>query len=124
MKRLPLAAPLLAALAALPAPTPAVGPPPPAVTRLTRDGGFKQHLQWSPDGQRLLMTRIHKGVMGLWTMKADGTDLRPLLVPEPKEVHFDGHFSHDGKKVAFVRDVHRGTDGKLQIDTCDADGKN
>jgi hypothetical protein len=36
MNRLPLlVAPLLAALAAVPAPAPAVGPPPPKVTRLT-----------------------------------------------------------------------------------------
>src|SRR5262245_26852926 len=110
------------ALVALP--SPAVGPPAAKVTRLTRDGGFKQHLQWSPDGARLLMTRIHKGVMGLWTMKADGSDLKPLVVPGPKEVNFDGHYSRDGKKVVFVLDVHHGTDGKLQINTCDADGKN
>jgi len=33
----------------------------PNLARLTRDGSFKQHLQWSPDGKRLLMTRIHHG---------------------------------------------------------------
>ena len=52
------------------------------VQRLTRDGGFKQHLQWSPDGKRFLLTRIHQGKMGLWTMTADGADLKPLLSPE------------------------------------------
>ena len=51
----------------------------PAVVRLTKDGDFKQHLQWSPDGKRFLLTRIHAGKMGLWVMNADGSDLKPLL---------------------------------------------
>src|SRR5690349_20966475 len=110
---------LLAALAAcLPAaPPPSAAEPeaPPAATRLTRDGGFKQHLQWSPDGQRLLMTRIHEGKMGLWVMNADGSDLKPLLAPQPNTPHFDGHWSPDGKRIAYVWDTLQGTDGKLQI---------
>src|SRR3954466_6833083 len=92
--------------------------------RLPHHGSFKQHLHFSPDGKRLLFTRIHKGKMGLWTVNADGGDLRPLLVPDPNTPHFDGHFSPDGKRVVFVLDILQGTDGKLQINTCDADGKN
>ena len=46
-------------------------------TRLTSDGDFKQHLQWSPDGKKFLFTRIHQRKMGLWTMNADGTDVSP-----------------------------------------------
>jgi TolB protein len=65
---------------------------PPPATRLTSDGGFKQNLQWSPDGKRLLLTRIHKGKMALWTMSADGGALTPLLVPDPDTPHFDGHW--------------------------------
>ena len=34
-----------------------------------------------------------------------GGDLKPLLDPVPRTPHFDGHFSPDGKKVAFVLDV-------------------
>ena len=97
-------------------------PPPAQVVRLTRDGGFKQHLQWSPDGKRFLFTRIHKGKMGLWTMNADGGGLHPLLNPDPNTPHFDGCWSPDCKKIAFVLDVLQGTDGKLQINTCSADG--
>jgi TolB protein len=92
------------------------------VTRLTRDGSFKQHLQWSPDSKRLLMTRIHRGKMGLWVVNADGSGLRPFLSPVPDTPHFDGHWSADGKRVVFVFDVLQGTDGKLQINTADADG--
>ena len=47
--------------------------------RLTHDADFKQHLQWSPDGQKFLFTRIHEGKMGLWTMNADGSDIKRLL---------------------------------------------
>ena len=120
--------PALGLLAALPLLAPArpgpVPPPPPKVTRLTRDGAFKQHLQWSPDGKRFLMTRLHKGKMALWVMNADGTNLQPLLSPDPGTPHFDGHFSPDGKHVVFVLDILHGTDGKLQINTADADGRN
>jgi TolB protein len=94
----------------------------PTIVRLTHDGSFKQHLHYSPDGERLLFTRIWKGKMALWTMKADGSYLRPLLDPDPKTPHFDGHFSADGKRVAYVHDILQGTDGKLQINTCAADG--
>src|SRR5262249_20363809 len=89
--------------------------------RLTRDGDFKQHLAWSPDGSKLLFTRIHQGKMGLWTMNADGGDLKPLL-PGQDAPHFDGHWSPDSKKIVFVFDVLQGTDGKLQINTVLADG--
>src|ERR1700745_638464 len=78
---------------------------PAAVVRLTRDGTFKQHLQWSPDGKRLLLTRIHQGKMGLWTMAADGADLRLLVTPEPNTVQFDGCWSPDSKRIAYVHDV-------------------
>ncbi|MBY0228388.1 MAG: hypothetical protein K2W96_03815, partial [Gemmataceae bacterium] len=91
--------------------------------RLTRDGSFKQHLHWSPDGSRLLFTRIAKGKMGLWTVGSDGKGLKPLLDPDPKTPHFDGHWSPDGKRVAFVLDILHGTDGKLQVNVCGADGK-
>jgi TolB protein len=89
--------------------------------RLTTDGSFKQHLQWSPDGKTLLFTRIHEGKMALWTMPADGGEMKRLL-PEHKEPHFDGHFSSDGKRIVYVYDNLQGTDGHLRINTCAADG--
>jgi TolB protein len=89
--------------------------------RVTTDGSFKQHLQWSPDGKRFLFTRIHQGKMSLWVMNLDGTDLKRLL-PNHDQPHFDGHWSADGKRIAYVFDRLEGTDGKLQINTCAADG--
>src|SRR5438093_6196360 len=88
---------------------------PTKLVRLTKDGGFKQHLQWSPDGKRFLMTRIHEGKMALWTMNADGSDLKKFLNPEANTVHFDGHWSSDNKQIVFVLDALKGTDGNLQI---------
>ncbi len=90
-------------------------------TRLTTEGSFKQHLQWSPDGKTLLFTRIHLGKMALWTMPAEGGEMKRLL-PEHKEPHFDGHFSPDGKRIVYVYDKLEGTDGKLRINMCLADG--
>lgn len=89
--------------------------------RLTTDGSFKQHLQWSPDGKTLLFTRIYQGKMALWTMPAAGGEMKRLL-PEHKEPHFDGHFSPDGKRIVYVYDKLEGTDGKLRINVCAADG--
>src|SRR3712207_6114943 len=70
--------------------------------RLTRDGSFKQHLCWSPDGKRFLLTRLHRGKMGLWAMNADGSGLKPFLAPAPDTPHFDGHWSPDGRRVVYV----------------------
>lgn len=89
--------------------------------RLTTDGSFKQNLQFSPDGQTLLFTRIHQGKMSLWTMPAKGGDMTRLL-PNHAEPHFDGHFSPDGKRIVYVYDQLQGTDGKLRINVCNADG--
>jgi TolB protein len=89
--------------------------------QLTKDGSFKQNLQWSPDGKTLLFTRIHQGKMSLWTMPAAGGEMKRLL-PDHAEPHFDGHFSKDGKRIVYVYDQLQGTDGKLRINTCAADG--
>ena len=92
------------------------------VTRLTKDGSFKQHLKWSPDGKQFLFTRIHEGKMAIWLMKADGTEMKRLVSKDTP--HFDGDWSADSKRVVFVLDILQGTDGKLQIDMIHADGTN
>src|SRR5262249_11883669 len=94
---------------------------PTTAVRVTTDGDFKQHLQWSPDGERFLFTRIHAGKMGLWIMNADGSDLHRLFKHD-EAPDFDGHWSPDGKKIIFVFDILEGTDGKLHIHTINADG--
>lgn len=90
-------------------------------TKISNLRDFIQHLSWSPDGKQFLLTRIHKGKMGLWTMNADGGRPQPLF---PKEVNptFDAAWSPDGSRIIFVYDRLQGTDGKLQIDTANRDG--
>src|SRR5262245_48038542 len=75
----------------------------PAVVRLTRDGGVKQNLSWSPDGKKLLFTRIHQQKMGLWLMEASGGEMKPLMPWTTP--HFDGHWSPDSKKIVYVWDT-------------------
>src|SRR6266508_1337570 len=77
----------------------------PTVQRLPTDGSFKQHRQWSPDGSKFLFTRIHEGKMALWTMNADGSDLKRLIAKDTPSPHFDGGWSKDGKKIVFVLDI-------------------
>lgn len=89
--------------------------------KLTNNRDFLQHLSWSPDGKHFLVTRIHKGKMGLWTVTADGKEWKQVF-PSNKEPHFDGHWFPDSKSIVFVFDKLQGTDGKLQIDTIQPDG--
>src|SRR5258708_36852716 len=93
----------------------------PIVERISKDGSFKQHLQWSPDGAKFLFTRIHQGKMALWTVNADGSDLKRLL-PNLDTPHSDGHWAPDGKSLLYVPDVFQATDGKLHIHRVSADG--
>src|SRR5439155_21264753 len=46
----------------------------PAAKQLTDNKDYLQHLSWSPDGKYFLVTRYHKGKVGLWTVTADGKD--------------------------------------------------
>lgn len=90
---------------------------------MTNDGSFKSHLVWSPDGKKLLFTRIHQGKMELCNVKAEkSTEVVALVVPSPNTPHFDGHWSSDGKSIVYVHDILQGTDGKLQINEVLADG--
>jgi len=84
--------------------------------------GWKGHLRWSPDGKQFLFTRIHQGRMELAVQPAEGGDAVALVKPAPGLPHFDGHYAPDGQKIAYVHDILQGTDGKLQINACKADG--
>ena len=94
-----------------------------SLLKVTNDGSFKSHLVWSPDGKKLLFTRIHQGKMELCTVKAEkSAEVVALVVPSPNTPHFDGHWSSDGKSIVYVHDILQGTDGKLQINEVLTDG--
>lgn len=84
--------------------------------------GWKGHLRWSPDGNQFLFTRIHQGRMELAVQPAAGGDAVALVKPAPGLPHFDGAYSPDGRSMVYVHDILQGTDGKLQINGCKADG--
>ena len=81
------------------------------LVRLTKDRDFKQHLQWSPDGKRFLFTRLHFGKMGLWTMNADGSNVKPLLGKEAMP-HFDGSWQ-DLRLARAAREEERDSEAEL-----------
>lgn len=89
---------------------------------LTADGSWKGHLQWWPDGSRLMFTRIRQGRMEVATVPARGGDAVALLKPAPNTPHFDAHAAPDCSRIAYVHDILQGTDGKLHIYGCKGDG--
>ena len=89
---------------------------------LTADGSWKGHLQWWPDGSGLMFTRIRRGKMEVAVVPAGGGEVVALVKPAPNTPHFDAHPAPDGSRVAYVHDILQGTDGKLHIYACKADG--
>lgn len=57
---------------------------------LTRIGGIDANPAWSPDGSRLVFRSDRTGWTHIWTMAADGTDLRQLTT-----VNFSGGVDPD-----------------------------
>jgi TolB protein len=89
---------------------------------LTNDGAWKGHLQWWPDGSQLLYSRIKTGKLEVAVISSKGGQSRPLIKPHPGTPHFDAHPAPNGSRIAYVHDILQGTDGKLNIYACKADG--
>jgi TolB protein len=94
-----------------------------AIRRLTTDGDYKAHLSWSPDGSRIVFTRIHQGKMGLWSLRLADMALTKLSRREDGP-DFDASWFPDVKRLVYVHDQLQGTDGKLNIYTINPDGSN
>ena len=71
---------------------------------------------WSPDGTRIAFESHGDGASNIYTMRADGTDVRQLTANGADDV--DPVRSPDGTRIAF--DSNRG--GRRGIYTIRADG--
>jgi Tol biopolymer transport system component len=56
--------------------------------------------RWSPDGHRLVFFSPVEGMTQLFSVKADGTDLRAITSGPPGD--YDPDWSPDGKKIVFA----------------------
>lgn len=88
--------------------------------RITDDGLFKQRPVWSPDGKWLCFARHRGSTIFLFLKSADGKTEKRLTKGAGPE--FDGSFSPDGKKLAFVFDKISPGQGDLEVYTIGLDG--
>jgi Tol biopolymer transport system component len=71
------------------------------VTQVTKLPGLGLRVSWSVDGKKLLFTKEDAGIGNLFTIAPDGTGLTQITRCT-KVYCNDGHFSPDGKQIAFV----------------------
>lgn len=94
---------------------------PPTVTRLTRDGRFKQRPVWSPDGKSLLFSQ-HTGdkiLLLQWT--GENAPVQRLM-PKITLPQYDAVWSADGKRLSWTKVEKTPGQGNLDLWTSLADG--
>lgn len=69
---------------------------------LTNDKFFDRYPRWSPDGKKIAFTSDRTGRYEIWTMNADGTDLRQFSFNSPGDTSFP-LWSPDGARILFNR---------------------
>jgi Tol biopolymer transport system component len=94
------------------------------VQRLTHnDTSFVQPTDssptWSPDGSRIAFSSFRNGSFDIYTMRADGSDLRKVTGEGPD--HYPS-WSPDGTKIAFAN--QRAEYGGYEISVVNSDGSN
>ncbi len=67
--------------------------------RLTRTDGYDAEATLSPDGKKIVFTSVRDGDLELYSMNADGTDVRRLT----NQAGYDGgaFFSPDSKRIVY-----------------------
>jgi Tol biopolymer transport system component len=70
------------------------------LVRLTHDEAKDRFPTWSPDGSEILFYSNRKGPFEAWTIRPDGSSLRPMSPPLPEAV-FNPLWSPDGRWIAL-----------------------
>jgi len=88
------------------------------VRQLTDDDRYESDPAWSPDARRIAFTRPSDESIPrneIWTIAADGTDVRRVTVPSPGTEDRDPTWSPDGRQLAFARS-HAPEGGSNNVD--------
>ena len=72
------------------------------VRDLTNDRYFDRYPRWSPDGKRIAFTSDRTGQYEIWTIDANGTNLRQVSFDSPGNTSFP-LWSSDGQRILFRR---------------------
>lgn len=73
-------------------------------TVLNRGSAWSLVPSWSPDGSRIAFTSDADGNYEIYTMKADGSDVRQLTFTRPPTQHVGPKYSPDGTQLLFASD--------------------
>ena len=79
------------------------------------ESGINRMSDWSPDGSRIAFSGTRGHPESIYSMAADGSDLRRLTTPLSGAEDFSPAWSPDGQRIAFVR-VGPGAHGLYLID--------
>ena len=67
-----------------------------------KDGTWMRIVDWSPDSKKLVLMLFRNYQQNLYTVNADGTDLKPIMMDEWEEQ--DPHWSAVDGKIYFSAD--------------------
>jgi Tol biopolymer transport system component len=98
--------------------------------QLTNDAAKDRLPQWLPDGSRILFYSNRAGNYQLWTIRADGSELQPLL-PGNRDALYNPLPSPDGRRIVATVNLHSTAlidlaptgAGKVQVLPTTADGQ-
>lgn len=90
-------------------------------------GGWAHWVSWSPDGTRLVLAAEVGGLPGIWTIGADGSDLRLVTVLHWSSMAYDAQWSPaptaDGhEKILFIELTSEGAEGTFDVFAINPDG--
>ena len=95
-----------------------------APVQVTKAGANDQQPAFSPDGKKLLFTRVTVGTGDIFVVNVDGTGLKNVS-KDPDKIDDDGEWSPDGTKIAYSRnECFEDNQGGPCVYVMNADGSN